>query len=186
MSATHTHFISGKWGIQNSGDIPRSKRRTVHRSRGNIHAIGCPLVLLVSSIFPQVTGAQSHICCVTFLNTFLVRLITMFLGTSYEYSLLFVVYNSCPKFRCQISDSPKTTSYVYVCVCVCVCMCVCVCVCACVCDVCVHVSFYISKSMCPKNIMLDTLITLFCIHVMYAANNTKWSWVCFKLFLVIS
>ena len=29
-----------------------------------------------------------------------------------------------PQFRCQISDSPKTTSYVYVCVCVCVCVCV--------------------------------------------------------------
>ena len=34
-------------------------------------------------------------------------------------------YNSCPQFRCQISDAPKTTSYVYVCVCVCVCVCIC-------------------------------------------------------------
>ena len=43
-----------------------------------------------------------------------------------------VGYNSGPQFRCQISDSPKTTSYVYVCVCVCVRVCVCVCVCVCV------------------------------------------------------
>ena len=48
-----------------------------------------------------------------------------------------VGYNSCPQFRCQISDSRKPP---HTCMCVCVCVCVlgvCVCVCVCV-RACVH------------------------------------------------
>ena len=56
FSGTHTHFISGKWGIQKQWGYPQIQKSLVKQSRGSMHAIGCPLALLESSIFTPVTG----------------------------------------------------------------------------------------------------------------------------------
>ena len=85
FSGTHTLFISGKWGIQKQWGYPQIQKSLVKQSRGSMHAIGCPLVLLESSIFSPVTGRKSYLLCNFFLHIFGL-LIAMFLGTSYEYT----------------------------------------------------------------------------------------------------
>ena len=140
FSGTHTLFISGKWGIQKQWGYPQIQKSLVKQSRGSMHAIGCPLALLESSIFSPVT-VENYICCVTFFYTFW----STYCNVSGDIVWIHTVkvgYNSCPQFRCQISDSPENhlirvcvRRFVCVCVCmyVCVCMCVYVCVCVCVC-----------------------------------------------------
>ena len=85
FSGTHTLFISGKWGIQKQWGYPQIQKSLVKQSRGSMHAIGCPLALLESSIFSPVTGRKSYLLCNFFLHIFGL-LIAMFLGTSYEYT----------------------------------------------------------------------------------------------------
>ena len=85
FSGTHTQIISGKWGIQKQWGYPQIQKSLVKQSRGSMHAIGCPLALLESSIFPPVTGRKSYLLCNSFLH-FFGLLSAMFLGTSYEYT----------------------------------------------------------------------------------------------------
>ena len=85
FSGTHTLFISGKWGIQKQWGYPQIQISLVKQSRGSMHAIGCPLALLESSIISPVTGRKSYLLCNFFLHIFCL-LIAMFLGTSYEYT----------------------------------------------------------------------------------------------------
>ena len=61
FSGTHTLFISGKWGIQKQWGYPQIQKSLVKQSRGSMHAIGCPLALLESSIFSPVTGRKSYL-----------------------------------------------------------------------------------------------------------------------------
>ena len=75
FSGTHTLFISGKWGIQKQWGYPQIQKSLVKQYRGSMHAIGCPLALLESSMFSPVTGS-----CVTFFYTFLVYLLQCFWG----------------------------------------------------------------------------------------------------------
>ena len=118
FSGTHTQIISGEWGIKKQWGYPQIQKSLVKQSRGSMHAIGCPLALLESSIFPPVT-VENHICCVTFFYTFLVYLLQCFWGhTHRESGVKFMSPVSLPNIR-----FPKTTSYMYVCVCVCVCVC---------------------------------------------------------------
>ena len=79
FSGTHTHFISGKWGIQKQWGYPQIQKSLVKQSRGSMHAIGCPLALLESSIFSPVTGRKSYLLC-NFFYTFLVYLLQCFWG----------------------------------------------------------------------------------------------------------
>ena len=79
FSGTHTLFISGMWGIQKQWGYPQIQKSLVKQSRGSMHAIGCPLALLESSIFPPVTGRKSYLLCNFFLHIFGL-LIAMFLG----------------------------------------------------------------------------------------------------------
>ena len=85
FSGTHTLFISGKWGIKKQWGYPQIQKSLVKQSRGSMHAIGCPLALLESSIFSPVTGRKSYLLCNFFKHIFGL-LIAMFLGTSYEYT----------------------------------------------------------------------------------------------------
>ena len=128
FSGTHTLFISGKWGIQKQWAYPQIEKSLVKQSRGSLHAIGCPLALLESSIFSPVTGRKSYLLC----NFFFTHFWSTYCSVSRDIVWIHTMkvgYNSFPQFRCQISDSPKTTSYVYVCVCVSVCVWVSICVC---------------------------------------------------------
>ena len=70
FSGTHTHFISGKWGIQKQWGYPQIQKSLVKQSRGSMHAIGCPLALLESSIFSPVTGRKSYLLCNFFFTNF--------------------------------------------------------------------------------------------------------------------
>ena len=79
FSGTHTQIVSGEWGY------PQIQKSLVKQSRGSMHAIGCPLALLESSIFPPVTGKISYLLC-NFFKHFFGLLTAMFLGTSYEYT----------------------------------------------------------------------------------------------------
>ena len=63
FSGTHTQIISGKWGIQKQWGYPQIQKSLVKQTRGSMHAIGCPLALLESSIFPPVTGRKSYLLC---------------------------------------------------------------------------------------------------------------------------
>ena len=87
FSGTHTQIISGKWGIPKQWGYPQIQKSLVKQSRGStcMHAIGCPLALLESSIFSPVTGRNSYLLCNFFLH-FFGLLIAMFLGTLYEYT----------------------------------------------------------------------------------------------------
>ena len=67
---THTLFISGKWGIQKQWGYPQIQKLLVKQSRGSMHAIGCPLALLESSIFSPVTGRKSYLLCNFFFTHF--------------------------------------------------------------------------------------------------------------------
>ena len=83
---THTQIISGNWGIDSKWGWPQIANRLLINLGGSIHvhAIGCPLALLESSIFSSV----EYICCVLFFffYTFWVGLLHFFLGTLYEYT----------------------------------------------------------------------------------------------------
>ena len=123
-SGTHTLFISGKWGIQKQWGYPQIQKLLVKQSRGSMHAVVCPVVLLVCCIVSPVTGRKSCVLC----NCVCTHVWCTCCNVSGDIVWIHTVkvgYNSCPQFRCQISDSPKTTSYVYVCVCVCVYVCAC-------------------------------------------------------------
>ena len=53
----HTHkIISGKCGMLKKWGYPQIKQ-----SRGSMHAIGCPLALLESSVFSPVPGRKSYL-----------------------------------------------------------------------------------------------------------------------------
>ena len=122
---THTHFISGKWGIRKQWGYPQIQKSLVKQSRGSMHAIGCPLALLESSIFSPVTGRKSYLLCNFFLHIFGL-LIAMFLGTSYEYTPWKWGIIHVPSFAAKYLI-PRKPPYTCMCVCVCVRMCMCVC-----------------------------------------------------------
>ena len=125
FSGTHTHFISGKWGIQKQWGYPQIQKSLVKQSRGSMHAIGCPLALLESSIFPPVTGRKSYLLCNFFLHIFGL-LIAMFLGTSYEYTPWKWGIIHVPSFAAKY-PIPRKPPHTCMCVCVCVCVCLCLC-----------------------------------------------------------
>ena len=136
FSGTHTLFISGKWGIQKQWGYPQIQKSLVKQSRGSMHAIGCPLALLESSIFSPVTGRKSYLLCNFFLHIFGL-LIAMFLGTSYEYTPWKWGIIHVPSFAAKY-PIPRKPPHTCMCVCVCVCVCACKCVCVCV-SVCLFV-----------------------------------------------
>ena len=59
FSGTHTHFISGKWGIFWEWGYPQFRKSLVIQSRGSTHGIGCPLRLLEHSILSPEPGEKS-------------------------------------------------------------------------------------------------------------------------------
>ena len=117
---THTLFISGKWGIQKQWGYPQIQKSLVKQSRGSMHAIGCPLALLESSIFSPVTGRKSYLLCNFFLHIFGL-LIAMFLGTSYEYTPWKWGIIHVPSFAAKY-PIPRKPPHTCKCVCVCVCV----------------------------------------------------------------
>ena len=120
FSGTHTLFISGKWGIQKQWGYPQIQKSLVKQSRGSMHAIGCPLALLESSIFSPVTGRKSYLLCNFFLHIFGL-LIAMFLGTSYEYTPWKWGIIHVPSFAAKY-PIPRKPPHTCMCVCVCVCI----------------------------------------------------------------
>ena len=88
FSGTHTQIISGKWGIVSKRGWPHIANSLLINLGGSIHAIGCPLALLESSIFSSVPGRKSYLLCYFFLFClhFFGWIIAFFLGTSYEYT----------------------------------------------------------------------------------------------------
>ena len=120
FSGTHTLFISGKWGIQKQWGYPQIQKSLVKQSRGSMHAIGCPLALLESSIFSPVTGRKSYLLCNFFLHIFGL-LIAMFLGTSYEYTPWKWGIIHVPSFAAKY-PIPRKPPHTCMCACVCVCV----------------------------------------------------------------
>ena len=118
FSGTHTHFISGKWGIQKQWGYPQIQK-SLKQSRASMHAIGCPLALLESSIFSPVTGRKSYLLCNFFLHIFGL-LIALFLGTSYEYTPWKWGIIHVPSFAAKYLI-PRKPPHTCMCVCVCVC-----------------------------------------------------------------
>ena len=117
VSGTHTHFISGKWGIKKQWGYPQIQKSLVKQSRGSMHAIGCPLALLESSIFFPVSGKNSYLLCNFFLTVFLVYLLQCFWGhrmnTHRESGVKFMSPVSLPNIRFPENH------LIHVCVCVC-------------------------------------------------------------------
>ena len=68
---THTQIISGKWGIVSKWGWPQIANRLLINLGGSIHATGCPLALLESSILSSsVPGRKSYLLCSFFLSFF--------------------------------------------------------------------------------------------------------------------
>ena len=119
FSGTHTQIISGKWGIQKQWGYPQIQKSLVKQSRGSMHAIGCPLALLESSIFPPVTGRKSYLLC-NFFKHFFVYLMQCFWGhrmnTHRESGVKFMSPVSLPNLRFPENHLIRVCVCVHVCV----------------------------------------------------------------------
>ena len=69
---THTHFISGKWGIFWEWGYPQFRKSLVIQSiyRGSTHGIGCPLRVLEHSILSPEPGEKSDCCFFVFFSLY--------------------------------------------------------------------------------------------------------------------
>ena len=63
-----TQIISAKWGIVSKWGWPQIANRLLINLGGSMHATGCPLALLESSIFSSVQGRKSYLLCFLFLT----------------------------------------------------------------------------------------------------------------------
>ena len=128
VSGTHTQIILGKWGIVSKWGWPQLANHLLINLGGSIHAIGCPLALLESSIFSSAPGRKLYLLCSLFFLFF-----TLFW---LDYCISFWGHHMNTHHESGVKlMSPVTLAHLrfpeihhmYVCMCVCVCVCVCVC-----------------------------------------------------------